>query len=165
MKAVEQTFSHWCDFFLPPFSLFSFLFSLLICFDTWAANAWRSVGDRLIVSPKSKQGKCNYSSSSQQFCKRWMSYTVHAVSHKGSDLHGGSQILTTTLLVQGHLEGLGFVVLLQPKRDGHFQLCISSPMTTIVTSYFDSGEGSDILLSAEPAAEQTSCGCARWGSA
>lgn len=50
------------------------------------------------------------------FVKRWM-YTVHTVAHKGSDLPRGSQIITMShiivLLVQGHLVGLGFVVLLQ----------------------------------------------------
>lgn len=61
MKAVEQTFSQWQVLFS---SASSFLFPLLICFDTRAANAWRSVGDRLKVSQESKQRKCNYSRSS-----------------------------------------------------------------------------------------------------
>lgn len=45
---------------------------------------------------------------------------MYTASHKGSDLPRGSQIITRShivaLLVQGHLEGLGFVVLLQHKH-------------------------------------------------
>lgn len=77
------------------------------------------MGDRLKVSQKSKQGECNYSSGSQQFCKRWMC-TVQTVSHQGSDLPRGSQIIAMSriivLPVQGHLEGPGFAVLLQHKH-------------------------------------------------
>lgn len=77
MKAVEQTFSQWCVcvfffffFFFSPLSPPLFL-SPLICFDTLAADAWHSVGDRLKSQSEIKaRGKCNYSSGSQQFCKK-----------------------------------------------------------------------------------------------
>lgn len=65
---------------------------------------------------------------------------MYTASHKGSDLPRGSQIITRShivaLLVQGHLEGLGFVVLLQHKHYVTFYLFIyffyrSCPMTII----------------------------------
>lgn len=168
MKAVEQTFSQLCDFDFSPLSSApsSFLFTLLICFDNLAANAWRLVGDRL-KSFRNQSGG-NAISGSQQFCKRWM-YTVYTESHKGSDLPRGSQIITMShiivLLMQGHLVGLHFVCihLFAQPFCAFFKTLYCTLMMLIITSYFGGSEQSVVLVSSKPAAEQTCCGCARWG--
>lgn len=58
------------------------------------------------------------------------------------------------VLMQGHLVGLGLVVLLQHKHYVLFFITLDCTlMVMIITSR------SYVLLSTQPAAEQTSCGC------
>lgn len=99
MKAVEQTFSQWQVLFSPASS---FLFPLLICFDTRAVNAWRSVGDRLKVSQESKQRKCNYSRSSPTILSGMDVQCKHSVAQKKAHIY------IDHLKLAGCLEGLEF---------------------------------------------------------
>lgn len=64
---------------------------------------------------------------------------IYTEDHKSSPPH---------CLLQGHLEGPEFVVSLQHKHDGRFKkkTLHRSPMMTIVTSHFDSGEGSVVTF-------------------
>ena len=96
------------------------------------------MGERLKVSQESKRGeKCNYSSGSQQFCERRM-YTVLTVPHKNStkritNHHREPYYCSARARSSGRLRDLSY-------RCKHYvpfsELCILTPATMIITSYF-----------------------------